>query len=253
MQELPVKSTELVVPQHAYGFPGVGFGGYAAGLLARNFAADASVKVSFRRPVPLGSPVTVRASARGGYELADGDGALVTAQVHEPVAGPPRIPSWDEALRAEKEHPLTDSPFSTRDCFGCGMDREPGRGLRQNFSLLAEESMVATTWRPDPALGAGCSTLASEHLWGALDCPGGWACRLFGDAPRHTVTAYLATTVVRPVVLGADHVTFGWPISHSGRKHMAGSAIVTREGELCAYSQALWLAPPAPAEGGPVS
>ncbi|MEU8893988.1 hypothetical protein [Streptomyces sp. NPDC048442] len=245
MQELPAEPAQLVVPMHAYGLPGVGFGGYAAGLLARNFARDASVKVSFRRPIPLGSPVTMRPSATGGYEMADGDGALVTAQVHEPLAEPPRVPSWDQVLRAEKEHPLADSPFSTRDCFGCGMDREPGRGLRQNFSLLAEESLVAATWRPDPALSPGSSTLAAEHLWGALDCPGGWACRLFGDAPHDTVTGYLTTTVARPVVLGEEHVTFGWAISHSGRKHMAGSAIATRAGELCAYSQALWLAPSA--------
>ncbi|MFJ6701036.1 hypothetical protein ACIQM4_33975 [Streptomyces sp. NPDC091272] len=246
VRELPGDRTELVVPRHAYGFPGVGFGGYAAGLLARGFADGASVKVSFRRPVPLGSPLTVRAGARGGQELADGDGALVTARVYEDlVPTPPRVPSWDRALRAEKEHPLSESPFATRDCFGCGMGREPGRGLRQNLALLGEESLVAAAWTPDPALGQGGSTLPAEHLWGALDCPGGWACRLFGDAPPNTVTAYLATTVLRPVVLGEDHVSFGWSVSHSGRKHMAGSAVATREGELCAYAKALWLSPSA--------
>ncbi|MFG2140228.1 PaaI family thioesterase [Streptomyces sp. NPDC048650] len=145
---------------------------------------------------------------------------------------------------AEKQHPLTDSPFYRGDCFGCGGDRTPGQGLRQTFSLLPEQSLVAATWTPDPELGPGGDELPAEHVWGALDCPGGWACRLFSAAPHETVTAHLATTVTKPVVLGEEHITFGWVISKAGRKHMVGSAIATRDGELCARSTALWLTLP---------
>ena len=236
-------AAEVVVPQHVYGFPGVGFGGYAAGILSRNFEA-ASVKVSFRRPIPLGSPVTMHGTESAGYAMADAEGTLLTAQECDEVAAPPSVPSWDDAVAAEKEHSLASSPFYRGDCFGCGGDRAPGQGLRQTFSLLPERRMVVASWTPDPELGEGSSVLAAEYVWGALDCPGGWACRMFSDAPHETVTAYLATTVTKPVVLGEDHITFGWVISKSGRKHMVGSAIATRDGELCARTEALWLTLP---------
>lgn len=232
--------TEVVIPDHVYGFPGTGFGGYAAGILARNFT-DTSVKVNFRRAVPLGSLVTMRGTEGHSYELADTEGALLTAEECDTVAPPPFVPIWDDVVTAEKEHSLTDSPFYRGDCFGCGGDRAAGQGLRQTFSLLTKQSMVVAPWTPDPELGDGSKTLPAEHLWGALDCPGGWACRLFSDAPHETVTACLATTVTKPVVLGTDHITFGWVISKSGRKHVVGSAIATRDGELCAHTEALWL------------
>ncbi|ARF58153.1 PaaI family thioesterase [Streptomyces gilvosporeus] len=239
----PQDSAEVVIPPHIYGFPGVGFGGYAAGILAQNLSA-ASVKVNFRRPIPLGSPVALRRTEDKGYELTDAEGALLTAQECDEVAVPPSVPSWDDAVEAEKRHPLTNSPFATRDCYGCGGDRAPGQGLRQNFSQRPEQRMVVAPWTPDPELGRGRTVLTPEQMWGALDCPGGWACRLFSDAPHETVTAYMATTVTKPVVLGEDHVTFGWVLSKSGRKHMVGSAIATRDGELCARTEALWLTLP---------
>jgi hypothetical protein len=161
---------EVVMPNHVYGFPGVGFGGYAAGILSRKLSGD-SIKVSFRRPMPLGFPVGLRATADYGYELADAEGTLLTAQECETVDSPPSVPSWGDALTAEKQHPLTDSPFYRGDCFGCGGDRTLGQGLRQTFSLLPEQSLVATTWTPDPELAPGSDELPAEHIWGPSTAP----------------------------------------------------------------------------------
>ncbi|CAM5468634.1 hypothetical protein GCM10010329_31520 [Streptomyces spiroverticillatus] len=247
MQEpLPHQQT-TVIPPHMYGLPGVGFGGYAAGLLARCFEGG-PVKVSFRRPLPLGTAVEVRAAEEGTYEIADAEGTFARAQASGTLPPPPSIPTWEDALRAEKEHSLADTPFYTPDCFGCGMGRAPGDGLRQNISALPEQEMVATTWRPDPALSPGRASLPAEHVWGALDCPAGWTCHLFSAAPRGTVTAYLAAEVLRPVVPGEEYVSFAWKISHSGRKYVAGSALATRDGELCAHAESLWLSPATRAE-----
>ncbi|MFJ4880527.1 PaaI family thioesterase [Streptomyces sp. NPDC088745] len=243
---MPHRST-VVIPPYAYGLPGVGFGGYAAGLLARRFDGG-PVKVSFRRPLPLGTPVEVRAGEEGTYEIADGDGPFARAQAVAGVPLPPRVPAWEEARRAEKEHSPADTPYYTPDCYGCGMDREPGLGLRQNVSALPGHDMVATTWRPDPELSPGSAFLPAEHVWGALDCPAGWTCHLFSAAPRGTVTAYLAADVRRPVVPGEEYVSFAWKVSHAGRKYVAGSALATRDGELCAHAESLWLSPAPRAE-----
>ncbi|MFF0739970.1 hypothetical protein ACFYVL_06170 [Streptomyces sp. NPDC004111] len=251
-QDRPTGTSALTVPEHVYGFPGVGFGGYAAGLLAREAggAGGGTVQVNFRRPVPLGTPLAVLPAGDGGYEAAADGAVVLTALAHPDVAVPPAVPTWEQALRAVKERPLADGIGVGRDdCWGCGADREPGAGLRQGFGAWDEGRMAVAAWTPDPALNPGERHLSAAQLWGALDCPGGWACRVFAQAPVGTVTVSLTTTVTRPVVLGEDHVTFGWTVSASGRKYRAGSAIVTRDGEVCARAEALWLAP-SPLPGG---
>jgi hypothetical protein len=61
------------------------------------------------------------------------------------------------------------------------------------------------------------------------------------DAGRPALTAYLAATMLQPVVAGERHIAFGWTISRSGRKTAVGSALATAEGQLCAHGQALWI------------
>ncbi|MFI6448938.1 PaaI family thioesterase [Kitasatospora sp. NPDC050543] len=231
----------VTVPGHVYGFPAVAFGGYVAGVLAQEFPGQ-SVKVAFRRPTPVGVPLTLRTGAGGSRELADGKGVLATARTCAPIGPPAAIPSWAQAERATKELERTGPP-DDGDCFACNGDRPRGRGLRQAFAPLLRDSRAAAVWTPDPALNPGGTELPVELVWAGLDCPGGWVARLFGGAPEQTVTAHLAATLLRPVRLGEQHLAFGWPMSRSGRKYRVGSAIATRDGELCATAEALWLAP----------
>ena len=49
--------------------------------------------------------------------------------------------------------------------------------------------------------------------------------------------------VDRRVHIGESCTLIGWPISVSGRKHEAGTAVFDGKGELCGRARALWIEP----------
>src|SRR5690606_12329497 len=70
------------------------------------------------------------------------------------------------------------SPFP--QCFTCGLEREPGDGLRLFTGPVAagtDDHRVACDWTPDPSLADATDpgTVALPVVWAALDCPGAWA------------------------------------------------------------------------------
>jgi hypothetical protein len=236
-----MRRTEIVViPEQYYGYPGVAFGGYVAGLLAVR-SAPGGLHVDFRRPAPLGTPVQVTAEDAGaGAEIGDAEGPFAIARPAGVTADVPAPPSWEEALTATGEY-VTEAPIPLPGCFGCGPGRPEGDGLRQFLGLLPGRDLVAAAWIPAPALGDGNGTLPAELTWAALDCPGGVARSRLTDASGPAVTAYLAATTLQPVIAGERHIAFGWMISRSGRKTVVGSALATAAGQLCALGQALWI------------
>ncbi|MFE0104767.1 hypothetical protein [Streptomyces sp. NPDC059009] len=239
--------TETVVPEAYQGYPGVAFGGYVAGLLAGRSAAR-TVRVDFRAVTPVGIPVELAEVPGGGARLLDKEGAtLATATPAADLSGPvPDVPSWAEAVAAAEEyraHPPTGLVDEQLDCFGCGLDRTPDRGLRQHCSLVPGRGLVATAWTPHPVFADGNGELTTEVLWAALDCPSAWAGVLAGRLGKGAVTAALTATALRPVTTGEGHITFAWPVAHSGRKHTTGVAIATAAGELCVVGEALWVEP----------
>ncbi|ORT57226.1 hotdog fold domain-containing protein [Streptomyces sp. CB03238] len=231
----------IVVPQLYVGYPGVAFGGYVAGLLAQRVEAG-TVRVDFRGPVPVGTPVRIAGTADGGCELGHTGRPLVTAA---PARGllldVPEAPSWDEASAAAEAF-RADPPDGVIDCFGCGL-RTPGRGLRQHCAPVPGRSVVACGWTPGPALAGPDGLLPPELVWGVLDCPGNWAGRLLGTQRPGAVTASLTGTLLRPVVAGEPCVSYAWLLSESGRKHHMGVALATASGDLCALGESLWLDP----------
>jgi hypothetical protein len=138
---------------------------------------------------------------------------------------------------------VTEAPITQPNCFGCGPDRPKGSGLRQFLGLVPGRRLIAAAWIPDPALGDRGGTLPIELTWAALDCPGGVAKTRLTDSDGPAFTAYLAATLVKPVVAGERHIAMGWTISRSGRKTVVGNALVTADGQLCAVGEALWIDP----------
>ncbi|MGW2558073.1 hotdog fold domain-containing protein [Streptomyces sp. NPDC001514] len=231
----------IVVPELYVGYPGVAFGGYVAGVLAERSGAK-SVRVDFRGPVPVEVPVRIAETAHGGVELGEGERPLATARPAELPLDAPEAPSWDEAVAAAEAFRAAP-PEGLVDCFGCGLDRTPERGLRQHCTPVPGRGLVASAWVPSPALADPDGLLPAELVWGALDCPGNWAGRMLGSQRPGAVTAALTGTVLRPVRTGEPYISYAWLRSESGRKHSMGVALATVGGELCALAEALWLDP----------
>jgi hypothetical protein len=61
----------VVIDGHICGLPGVGFGGYVAGLLAAEFEGPA--KVDFIRPAPLDIELSLEHDLATQVTLLDGD------------------------------------------------------------------------------------------------------------------------------------------------------------------------------------
>ncbi|MFF7163397.1 hypothetical protein ACFZBP_18920 [Streptomyces sp. NPDC008086] len=233
-------SDAIVVPELYSGYPEVAFGGYVAGVLAERSGAG-TVRVDFRGPVPVGTPVRIAETADGGVELGDVERPLAVARPAELSPDAPAAPSWDQAADAA-EWFRAAPPSGVVDCFGCGL-RPADRGLRVYCAPVPDAGLVASAWTPSPAFAGPDGLLPPALVWGALDCPGNWAGRFLGTQRPGAVTASLTGRILRPVTTGEPYISYAWLLSESGRKHRMGAALATTEGELCAVSEALWIDP----------
>ncbi|WP_282781501.1 MULTISPECIES: hypothetical protein [unclassified Nocardia] len=231
----------LTIPEHIHGYPRVAFGGYVAGMLARHAGAD-TVRVDFRRAVPVGAPVTITADPdrtaltdAGGLLLAEAAPAALTL-------APPDAPSWSEAKRAT-EAALSSPDRQVTDCYGCGVLCEPGHGLRLFPWATPDRRVMAAAWTPDPGLADEHGELPPEVVWSTLDCPGGIAAWVFQGMGQGAVTAALTATRTQPVLAGAEYIAYAWALHRDGRKHTVGVALSTPDGQPCAVAEALWIAP----------
>lgn len=234
----PRRTESIVVPEQHYGYPGVAFGGYVAGLLASRSAVS-GLQVDFRRPAPLGTPIQITTDGACG-EIGDAQGPFAIARPADVTLDVPSPPTWERALAATGEY-VTEAPITQPRCFGCGPERQKGSGLRQFLGLLPDRHLIAAAWIPATSLADRDGALPTELAWAALDCPGGVARSRLTDASGPAVTAYLAAAISEPIVAGERHIAFGWTISRSGRKTVVGSAVVTAGGQLCALGKGLWI------------
>ena len=75
-----------------------------------------------------------------------------------------------------------------------------------------------------------------------LDCPTYFALYMDGELPN-SVLARLTARIDAPVVAGEDHVVIAWAIERDGRKHHAGSAVLSPDGKALAVARALLIEP----------
>jgi hypothetical protein len=59
----------------------------------------------------------------------------------------------------------------------------------------------------------------------------------------------MAAELLEPVPSGEPVVAVGWPVETSGRRHHAGSALLTADGRLLARARTLWIRLRGPGEG----
>jgi hypothetical protein len=228
----------LTIPARFNGPLDSGNGGYCAGLVAGCLGGRA--EVSLRAPVPLDTRLDVVADGNSSVRVLDGDVLVaegsgvgdVDAEVPEPVS------LADARLASGSYRGLSGGLFSR--CFVCGRDREDTFGV---FAGAVEgRDVVASPWTPPAWTAAGDGRVSDEIVWAVLDCPTYFA--LYHDREELPMSflARMSARVQAPVLAGEEHVVIGWPIELDGRKHHAGSAVLSAGGEVLAVSRALLIA-----------
>lgn len=231
------RSETVVVRARYCGPPDSGNGGYSAGLLGTRLPGTPQVRL--HSPPPLDRPLTLRCDGETG-ELLDGESIVASARPGAVEGELPPAPTLEEATAASRDY-LGFEAHSFSTCFVCGPARSPADGgLCIYPGPVAGTDRVAAPWQPADALADESGHVQPIYVWSALDCPSG-----FGAMGRNAAPVVLGTITVQiaaPLPAGRPCVVVGWPVRTSGRKHYAGSAIYTADGEPVARASAIWIA-----------
>lgn len=236
-------ATFHIAPQFN-GPPGMGNGGYSAGLVARlcnesRTGGDAPITVRLRSPIPLASELSL-VETEQGWQALHGEQVLATATAGKLTLQAPPAPSFEEAREAAGRYAGLGGGVnaSYTGCFVCGVERSVGDGLRVFAGSLPGSDLVAAPFLPDPTFANGAGNLPSELIWAALDCPGYFAA--FPDN-QFALLGELTVRIDGEVRTNEPHMVLGWPLDRQGRKRRAGTAIYTSSGALCAVGVATWI------------
>ena len=242
----------IVIDSRFSGPPGLGNGGYVAGVVAGAVGNEATV--TLRAPIPLDTPLELTANAAAAQspdgaaraarraELRHEGVLLAEAVADAPVLPPPPAPDRATAAAATARY-SGRTPNLYQECFVCGFAREPGSGLRVFAGPTTTPGVVAADWTVHPALGDEDGAVPGEFLWGALDCPGAYAVGI-ADLRLGRMTARVSGRV-RP---GERCTVAGWRLGRERRKHFTGTAVYGEAGNLVALASSVWIVP---REGGP--
>lgn len=214
-----------------------GNGGYVCGLIADQIDQPGPVTSSLRLPPPLDVALswesdheTVRLLTAGGALVGEACPGSFTRDI-------PPAPTPEQAAAGEAAYPgHVGHPFST--CFTCGPDRSEGDGLRV-FSgpLEPGSSTVAATWSPHSGVLDADGTLATQIIWAAIDCAGGWS----ADFTIHPIVlGRMTAEIIRMPEIGEPCTITGRLDEQSGRKFVTSTALHSAT-ELLAHSEQIWI------------
>lgn len=149
----------------------------------------------------------------------------------------PASVSVAEAREAKERYRApADGVFSR--CFVCGRAREDAFGVFAG--AVPGRELVASPWTPPEWTADESGNVQPEFVWAVLDCPTYFALYVDGELPM-SVLARLTARIDAPVAVGEEHVVIGWPIERDGRKHHAGSAVLSADGDVLAVARALLI------------
>ena len=219
------------------GPPNSGNGGYTCGLVAEQIGDCA--EVTLRKPPPLDTDLEWVSTAES-LQLKQGDLLIAEGKATRLAMEIPSPPTLSEAEAAVPAYiGFQQHAFPT--CFVCGPQRPEGEGLRIFTGPLGEKAGVAAPWTPDESLADSQGKVHARFVWAALDCPGAYGIYTAIQEHRVVVLGRLTACLTAPVHAGKTYLVTGWPMGNSGRKHFAGTAIFTTDGNLCAYAKAIWF------------
>lgn len=232
--------TAVIVPTNFVGPPGMGHGGYVAGLLARRVGGAA--QVTLRRATPVGVELAVVEVGDGRWELRDGEELIAEGEPASLELGVPPPPALEAARTAEAGSPSHWNEIGVHPiCFGCGLARDDDEGLEIAVGPLEVDGheQVAAVWRPTAAMTGPDGGVDPHWVLAALDCPGAMA-----FISRGTFAGLLGRIVFEQtghVEPDVDHVVTGWQIDRDGRKLFAGTALASADGTVLARARATWF------------
>jgi len=224
------------------GPPTMGHGGYVAGLFATR--TKGAVQVTLRRPTPLDTPLELETldEEEQRFALKHGDDVIAESEPSTLDIDVPAPPSLDAARAAEPGSPSRyDGRGVHPTCFGCGLRRPDGDGLRIAVGPVdvRDVRQVAAVWTPDRAYAGPDRVVDPQWVLAALDCPGAFAFIVNGT--RAGLLGRIVFEHYADVHAGDEHIVTGWEIGQDGRKLLAGTALFTAAGELVAAAKATWF------------
>lgn len=224
---------QLIIDKRFCGPPKSGNGGYVSGLVAELMSGPC--QVTLHAPPPLDTPLQGKRTAEGA-ELWNGDQLLASAKPLEMSLEVPPMPSLEQVAAAEPNF-VGFTGHELPCCFVCGTQREHGDALCIHPGPVAE-GLVATRWRAPAELADAQGHLPARFVWAALDCPGFFAVQ---SRAVHALLGRFTVQQLAPVPIQQDLVVMGWAIAHDGRKHQAGTAIYSADGQLLGWGHATWI------------
>jgi len=231
-------SESISIPGRFNGPLDSGNGGYCSGVVAGLLEEPA--EVSLRRPVPLDTPLNVARESDGSVRVLEGDELVVEARAAAKLEIEVPAPVDSEKARLAAAHYRGRSEGVFSRCFVCGPAREDAFGV---FAGPVEDRrLVASPWTPPSWTADAAGHVLPEFIWAVLDCPTYFALYMDGELPM-SVLAQMTARVDAPVLAGEEHVVIGWPLERDGRKHHAGSAVLSPDGEILAVARALLIEP----------
>lgn len=213
-----------------------GNGGYSCGAFAG--LLDGPATVTLRSPVPLDTPLTVdRALDDGAVAVWEGDTLIAEAKPSPALALTAPEPVGIEAAHAASEGYVgaEHGPFS--HCFVCGRGRNDAVGVVAG--PVEGRDLVASPWTPREEDAGSDGAVRDELTWAVLDCPTYFA--LYPAPNRLSFLGRMSARVDRAPRAGEEHVVIAWPIERDGRKHHAGSAVLSANGETLAIASVLMI------------
>ena len=222
------------------GPPASANGGYACGRLAVLAAGhlDGPVAVTLLAPVPLGVPVHYRVSGRRGQAWAGDELVATVGSANDEAVVVPGVSRAEAEAASRSFLGRTGHPFP--GCFACGVDRAgDGLGLTPG-QVPGLPGTVACLWSPAARFGDGSGAVATEVVWAALDCPGGWT----GDPrvePR--LLGRMAARIEEPPRIAGTCVVVARTTGGGGHVVVNSTALYDAEdGRLLASATAHWVA-----------
>ncbi len=230
----------LLIPQRFCGPPRSGNGGWTSGAMAELVAAErrAAVEVTLRRPPPLELAMPVEADEDRLVARLEDHVVAEARAVDDTLVAVPPVP-LEVARAAESTYAGHRShPFPT--CFSCGVDREPGDGLRI-FPGFVAATRVAATWTPLASMADPERPEQSTVpiTWAALDCASAWAADV---ADRPMVLGRMTARVDAVPHVAEPHVVVAEVRKTRGRATLTAATLYDGDGRVVGRAEHTWIA-----------